>query len=322
VRIAIIGAGIAGLACAQALVAQGMAPKLFDKSRGPGGRMATRRIATAAGEATFDHGARFLTARDPAFAASVAAWAAAGVVSPWPEAGAGAWTGVPGMNAIAKHMAQGLDVVPGRLVRGITRRNGHWHVLGDDGEDGPFDAALVALPAEQAATLLGLQDLAMARTAVAARSQPCWAAMFAFGAPLPGPGVLRERGIIAWAARESARPGRTGPEAWTVHAAPEWSATQLEEQPGAIADALLAALGKATGTRDLRPIAATAHRWRFALPASGAYGALWDPVRALGACGDWLLGPSVEEAWLSGRKLAGLVLGGEALVPIARHGHA
>lgn len=42
--VAIIGAGMAGLSCARALVQAGVAVELFDKGRGPGGRMSTRRV--------------------------------------------------------------------------------------------------------------------------------------------------------------------------------------------------------------------------------------------------------------------------------------
>ncbi|MCA9542044.1 MAG: NAD(P)-binding protein, partial [Myxococcales bacterium] len=77
--IAVIGAGIAGLAAAEALRDAGRSVEVFDKARGPGGRMATRRDESDA----FDHGAQYFTAREPAFAAQVEAWTQAGVVAEW-----------------------------------------------------------------------------------------------------------------------------------------------------------------------------------------------------------------------------------------------
>jgi predicted NAD/FAD-dependent oxidoreductase len=59
---AIIGAGMAGLACADALKEAGHNVALFDKGRGPGGRMSTRRMETPLGEVAFDHGAQYFTA--------------------------------------------------------------------------------------------------------------------------------------------------------------------------------------------------------------------------------------------------------------------
>ncbi|HIP78813.1 MAG TPA: FAD-binding protein, partial [Kiloniellaceae bacterium] len=42
-RIAVIGAGLAGLLCARRLQDAGLHPVVFEKSRGLGGRLATRR---------------------------------------------------------------------------------------------------------------------------------------------------------------------------------------------------------------------------------------------------------------------------------------
>ena len=55
---AIIGAGLAGLSCAQALLLAGHTVHVFDKSRGPSGRMSTRRAEGAAGPWQCDHGAQ------------------------------------------------------------------------------------------------------------------------------------------------------------------------------------------------------------------------------------------------------------------------
>src|SRR3990167_5715659 len=78
-EIAIIGAGIAGLACARRLQLAGVSVTLIDKSRGPGGRMSTRR-----GEQwQCDHGAQYFTARQPLFRAEVQRWLKAGVAARW-----------------------------------------------------------------------------------------------------------------------------------------------------------------------------------------------------------------------------------------------
>ena len=63
-KIAIIGAGIAGLACARNLAQAGVQAVVFDKGRGIGGRVATRR----AGNLRFDHGAPYVVAKGDDFA--------------------------------------------------------------------------------------------------------------------------------------------------------------------------------------------------------------------------------------------------------------
>lgn len=295
---------MAGLACADALAAAGLAVCLFDKGRGPGGRMSTRRLETSAGEASFDHGAQYFTVRSPDFARQVAKWADKGVAQPWPLASHDAWVGVPGMNAVVKDMAAGHDVTFAALVRCVERDGEGWHVQTSDERHGPFTGLVLAIPSQQAAPLLGLHDLAMAQKAMLARSQPCWTAMAAFAEPLPiAADVLRDAGPIAWAARNSAKPGRQGPEAWVIQASGAWSAARLEEEPARVLPDLLARFAREAGIALPDPVAATAHRWRFAMSSGSDLGALWNPALALGACGDWLNGPRVECAWLSGTEL-------------------
>ena len=80
-RVAIVGAGLAGLACADQLVAGGHQVSLFDKGRGPGGRMSTRRMEDGW---AFDHGAPWFAAHDPAQAdrSAVADFVAPGEMVP------------------------------------------------------------------------------------------------------------------------------------------------------------------------------------------------------------------------------------------------
>jgi len=311
-KFGIIGAGMAGLACADVLKAADHSVSLFDKGRGPGGRMSTRRLQTSLGEVTIDHGAQYFTARDPGFRKLVDTWSDLEIAALWTAAGPDAWVGIPGMNAIVKQMASAHRVAWGHLVIGATLRNGSWWLMSERGEIGPFDAVVLAIPAEQAAPILALHDFVMARIALMARSQPCWTGMFVFDRPLDGlPSVIRNRADIAWATRNSAKPGRPVPEAWVVQASAAWSSERLEYAPDRIAELLLEILAGIAGSVVPQPVVASAHRWRYALSAGTGDGALWNPDLKLGVCGDWLLGPRVECAWLSGQMLARLCIGSE-----------
>lgn len=303
--VAIVGAGMAGLSCASVLAQSGWRVTLFDKGRRPGGRMASRQLETPHGPASFDFGAQYFTVRDPGFAAEVARWAGAGLAARWPEARPDAWIGVPTMSAVVQELAAQHQVHFSQHVNGLAREGARWRLLGENMPDQEFDAAVLALPAEQAAPMLTLHDFELARTALYARTQPCWTGMFAFDAPLQNDQhTVRNHGLIAWAARDSAKPGRSGPESWVVQATPQWSAAHLELTPEAIAPHLLGALGTATGGQAPVPIAHRVHRWRYALSSGTGLGCLWNGALQIGACGDWLLGPRVESAWISGRVLA------------------
>ena len=149
----------------------------------------------------------------------------------------------------------------------------------------------------------------LASLAAGVESAPCWAVMAGFDAPLPLADTFRsETGPVSWAARNSAKPGRAGAEAWVVHASPARSRELVERPKEEVAQILLADFFAATATAPVLPQHLDAHRWLYALPAALAgEGARYDAALGIGIAGDWLHSPRVEGAWLSGRALARLV---------------
>ena len=311
--VGIIGGGMAGLACATELARRGIASTVFDKGRGPGGRMATRRADVGDREVRFDHGAQYFTARDPAFIAICQEWQRQGVIAPWPAAGDKALVGIPGMNAPLRHMAETLDVRWGVRADSISRIGDCWRVIvGDEAQD--FARLIVAVPAEQSAILLAELMPEIARHAAATKSDPCWAVMALFDGRLDiAADVLRdEHAPMRWAARNGAKPGRERLETWVIHGSPEYSREVLEQTPDEICPMLLAHFFDQAGIAPVEPIHSSAHRWRYArvpLPAERGFSdlAVWDRANGLGVAGDWLAGPRVEDAFLSGKALAELI---------------
>lgn len=304
-RVGIVGAGIAGLACAQALTGQGHDVVLLDKGRGPGGRMSTRRMETPHGTAYFDHGAQYFTLRDKDFRSQVDVWIAEGVVAPWPAAAPDAYVGVPAMNAPVKDLASRQVVRWATRVTAIQEFGEGWRLHADVGEAVDVDLAVLAVPAEQAAALLDRAAADVAARADAARSDPCWAVMAAFPEPLASAAdCLRGDGVLGWAARNNAKPGRSELESWVVQATPDWSRLHIGDDPVDVSVALIDELSHDLGV-DLPPrIGVAAHLWRFARSQPGETGPIFEADRRLGLCGDWLIGPRVECAWLSGVRLA------------------
>ena len=309
-RIAIVGAGLSGLSCAGSLCRAGAEVQLFDKARGPGGRMSTRRVETPLETVSFDHGAQYFTARGDGFRAEVARWAIEGLAAPWPAAGPEAWVGIPGMNTPVKALAQGQSIAWSSVVEALCRDGDTWQLKTPEGLSGPFDTVALALPAEQAAALLAGWDSDLAARAAASQTAPCWTVMAAFGERLPvAADTLGEDGVLGWAARNSAKPGRGGPEAWVLQASPDWSRHHLEDPAEAVGQALLAAFAERIGAPLPEPLVLQVHRWRYARSSAGSDLALWSGAAQLGCCGDWLAGPRIECAWDSGQALARLMAG-------------
>jgi predicted NAD/FAD-dependent oxidoreductase len=312
--VAVVGAGLSGLACAVTLQQQGHKVRVFDKGRGVGGRMATRWTNGW----NFDHGAQYFTVRDPRFARAVESWRQDSLVAAWHgeivvldggeiEASQGAterFVGVPSMSAICRHLAAGVEVSLETQVGALE--------LGDDPCDlvsvegvglGRYDAVVVSAPSPQAADLLRRAAPAMAARAAEAQMAPCWAAMVSLDVPLGVgfDGAFVQGSPLSWVARNTSKPGRLGGEAWVLHASPDWSQANLELEQPAVAQLLFEAFRDALGGFD--PVAAhlDAHRWRFALPTEPLpESCLFDARLRLAACGDWCGGPRVEGAFLSG----------------------
>jgi predicted NAD/FAD-dependent oxidoreductase len=109
---------------------------------------------------------------------------------------------------------------------------------------------------------------------------------------------------IAWLARESSKPGRSGVERWTVQASPAWSQEHLQDDPARVEAKLIKAFTEVTGIR-AEPAHVDSQRWLAAKtlkPLGKSH--LWDAKKGLGVCGDWCLGHRVEDAFVSGLELA------------------
>jgi predicted NAD/FAD-dependent oxidoreductase len=322
-RVAIVGAGISGLICARTLLDHGIHVTLFEKSRGVGGRMASRRTAEGP---RFDHGAQYFTVRDQRFERSVQSWMQDGIVAPWEGRictltnGRVVWkqettprfVGVPGMNAVCRHLAADLDVRLRTQVRPPEFDRGIWRLSDDQGNQlGQFDGVIISAPAPQSADLLGAAPT-LQQQATSAKMHGCWSAMLSFdrSLELPFAGAFVHDSPLSWIARNDSKPQReSDQESWVLHASPEWTDKRLDDDPGDVLPKLADAFWQATGANPRTPSYATGHRWRYAIPRAPLDDhCLFDPEFRIGACGDWCSGPRVEGAFLSGMALAGRVL--------------
>ena len=336
-NIAVIGTGIAGAACAGALSLAGHAVHVFDKSRGPGGRLATRRIdwVGAQGQACtarLDHGAVSITAHSAAFQDFVDQALHAGWLARWvPTLAANSlpaegddrhYLPVPGMPALCRHLLQGLSATWSFGVGELHRGPLGWQVEArGERHAATFDAVVLALPPAQAAPLLAAHRSDWARHASVAPMQPCWTLMGieeqteeALGAGAPWDLARPSAGPLDCVLRSDARPGREpvpGLAQWVVHARAGWSRRHLEQTAPWIQAQMQAALSDYLGRR-VDWLHCNVHRWRYAMPAAQTAGLAevcwWDAAQGLGVCGDFLGGCGVEGAWLSARSLSRAML--------------
>jgi predicted NAD/FAD-dependent oxidoreductase len=312
--IAIVGAGLAGLHVARQL-GQEHDVTVVEKSRGPGGRMATRR----AGDWHFDHGAQFFTAHTQAFRTFLEPLVSEGVVAHWPARFAEItgtqisaerlWTedyphyvGVPGMNAVGKHLAVGVDIRCGTRVDELDRRASQWTLAIDGGAaiEG-FDWVVITAPAAQTAGLLPAHS-PLGEVASAAVMKSCFALMLGFD---DDPGLTFDAALvrgrdISWISVNSSKPGRNGGTTLVVHATNAWADANLERPLAEVSEHMLREVNLATGIDPTRASHTDVQRWRFANIDKQESGATQiDAESGLAVCGDWLIRGRVESAFLS-----------------------
>ena len=307
--VVIVGAGLAGVACARELRAAGLGVRILDRGRLPGGRMASRRLWDR--DRPVDLGASYFTVSDPGFAAVVDDWQARGLAAPWTDtfcvledggtrttSGAMRW-GAPGsLRSLVEDLADDLPVERTDLV--------------DLDVDG--DTVVLAMPDPQARRLCG--DHPVARLldrewepviALAARwPRRTWDDVSPTGR-FDG-AFVNDDPAVGWVADDGRRRGDDAP-VLVVHSTPDLARQHLAE-PAAIAPELVAAVRR---LMDLdAPEEVHVHRWTFARPTGErdeSYALVEGPDRLVGVCGDgWGPTPKVETAWLSGTLL------GQALV--------
>ncbi len=307
--VVIVGAGIAGVACARELVAAAVPFRLLDRGRRIGGRMA---VHTVDGR-PLDLGASYFTAHDPLFTAVVDEWTVRGLARPWtdtfriatPEGLQGTKTGPVrfaarhGLRSLVEDLAAGLTVEHPVEVLDVASGPAGPTV------DGLAAAAVVlAMPDPQALDLLA-DDLTDERALLGGST---WEPVLAFAARWPErtwpdlDGVfVNESPVLTFVADDGARRGDGAP-VLVAHGHPVFSAGHLDE-PDEAGPAMLDELAAVLGFRS-RPTWQLVKRWGVAKPVAGRDELFHFGAARIGLAGDgWHGPPRIEAAYLSGRAL-------------------
>lgn len=337
--VAVIGAGVSGLAAAGRLIQEGRNVVVMEKSRGLGGRAATRRFSIHSGvEVPVDHGAQFFTARDIRFVEQVDRWQEEGVCFRWSE-GFMTWKDGAlhdanplwkedryachgGMSQLGRRLAQGVEVLREFQVSSVSVKKNIWEFASDPprasqlpGEDYPVRARalLVSAPIPQAVKLIG-EQLSKEQHELIARIHyaPCLAVLARYPdaiTPPPWRGIQARdpNGKISWMAWDSSKRGPGTPSAFAViHASKDFSSRLLDASKEVLRQAgeeLIKEAGVIGGSWMCEPQEFHVHRWRHAQPEGPSLPGGFlraASLEPLYLIGDGLIGGRIEGAWLSG----------------------
>ena len=304
-RIAVIGAGMAGLAAAARLRQAGCSVTVLERAPAIGGRLA----ATPVDGGMIDHGALYVTVREPAFQEAMQAAVFGGHATGWAPRGRATdepWIiGLPDMRGLVRPLMDGVAIFLDIAVERIGQATEGFALRTQTGSVGPFDGVIVAVPAPQAVPLLQAYGKPFdALDSVRMRPTLVVLATFAHRVDIPED-FLSGQDILALAARNSSKAGRGEGESWILHGAHDWSEARLDAEPDQAAGELIAAFRQKAGIELAAPVWQSLHPWRYGfveMPLGTP--CLVGINRRIAACGDWCLGPRVEAAFLSGRAAA------------------
>ncbi|MFI5891710.1 NAD(P)/FAD-dependent oxidoreductase [Actinoplanes sp. NPDC051513] len=280
--VVVVGAGIAGLACARELVDAGVPARVVERDTRVGGRLASERI----GGRWVDTGAAYLTADDPSFLGRLQTWRIDGLARPWTDTLRGQagpptmrWAAPGGLNSLAADLARSLEVTLGVDVTSLPAA----------------DAVVLAMPGPQARAIADLpaaweQSWSPVVTAVLTYAQRSW--------PDFAGSFVNDHPILATVIDDGDRRGDRAP-VLVAHSTASFAADRTDPGP-----AMAKAVSELLDVGD--PVSVETRYWPYASPRPGHGGFARHGDVYL--CGDAFGRPRVQTAWLSGRAVARAIL--------------
>ncbi len=327
--VAIIGAGLAGLVCAQQLHQAGYHVVILEKSRGVGGRLATRRLHNTC----VDHGVRYLEPQGMWSERLIQTLLPRGILQVWADTcyelkpDSDVPTPYPsefkryiapsGMTAIAKFLATGLDIWHNQRVQAIALSPEHtWHLTlntPDNPNSLQARAVVVAIPAPQA--LMLLEPLASEVSSVflnylrSVQFDPCLSVMAGYldakklTLPTWNACTLSNSSDLAWIGLDSRKRLDSKLPIFVLQSTAQFAQRYLDTDDLIPAGQQLLS----HAAQLLMPGLETAdwvqvHRWRYAFPTHPFNQDYLDAETSLPliCCGDWCGGNLIESALHSG----------------------
>ncbi len=335
-KIAIIGAGIAGTSAASLLIDQGHSVDIFEKSRGLGGRLTTKRLDWA----HIDTGAQYFTARDPRFIQQVEQWQTAKAAELWEfepfsiqnnklvrsSDNTKRYVGTPRMNSIIHDVAKNLDITLSTRISQVNLEHFQsgqvkWRLIDEANKEyHGYDWLISSAPIEQTQHLLDASpsNLTTVSQQLPRNAHlPCWAIALATKGKIHDEiqGIFGDE-TISWVSRQSTKPQRTllgdYHDCWLVHFSSQWSAQHHKDTSQNLPQIALNWLNtyllpfRENAGQALKCEYSYQHFWLYAKlrDERSALAPIIEPDLNIAIIGDWCFSGRVEGSYLSAAHLA------------------
>ncbi|PSF39338.1 FAD-dependent oxidoreductase [Aphanothece hegewaldii CCALA 016] len=336
--VAIVGAGLAGLTCAKRLQELGFGVIILEKSRGLGGRVATRRLQ----DTWVDHGNPYLEVQGSFTEQLMRDLCNQGICHLWtgsitqlsqngelqPYSSQSAYVSGTGLSAIAKFLATDLEIWRScRVINLALNSKQTWKLSLETDSNYPHvveaKTVVLAIPAPQALMLIeasAIKNLAPSFLSdlASVRFNPCLAVMAGYDSRYLSELSSQWQSLrifthpnLSWISVESSKKNNSEAPIFIFHSTPSFAQTYLDTSNLELAgQQLLDSASQLFFSWLNQPLWFQVHRWRYALPLqslSVSCLVATDPLPIV-CCGDWCGGHLVESALNSGFTAADKVL--------------
>lgn len=315
-KIAIIGAGITGLSLAKNLKENNFEVEVFDKGRGVGGRMSSRRTEWG----YLDHGAQYLTIRNEQFHDFLKPYIEQEVIKPWYQTfaiwnnnqftiekpDALRYVSLPAMNNLCKELASNLSVKVNTKIVKLSKRSHQWKLtdINKNTYDN-YDLVISTAPPKQTADLFENHTHEVKEISKI-EMLSCFSLMLIpeQNFVLPYQGIKFQHPVLGWIGVNYSKPARDNNGGLIIQSNFDWAGEHIDDNLEEIGDLLQDSAEKVFKLKFNKLNYKSVHRWLYATPkkvASQPY--FWNQKKNLAACGDWCVAGKIEGAFLSGMAL-------------------
>lgn len=334
--IGIIGAGIAGLTAGRLLAKAGHEVTIFEKSRGYGGRMATRYAGKNNGSKV-DHGISHFKVSSPEFRTFTEELLEKKILKLWGNqlyfyngeelsktnpfsSNEQFYVSVDGMNSIGKYLSRWVDVKTETRASGLThigenrRKKRSWMINLSASNTFEADAVIIATPAPQAYGLINttideISTLKIIREIDEVHYQPSYSLMLGYGGiDVPEwDGIVCKNSSIDFISNESSKRENAQENTIVVHSTSGFANKHRNSDEDLIKRELLGELSEIAGGWAASPEWHQIHFWKYSKPVKSLNSSFME-VEAeespLAVIGDYFEGNDIDAAYKSGYKLA------------------
>ncbi len=304
-KVVIIGAGAAGLTCAKKLLENGFKVSIFDKSRGVGGRLASRRIENG----IFNHGA----SRIPDFRSYnnipkslkcvLETAAQKKIIIPQDNH----FTAFASMKTFTGYLSRDIAIQKNKEIVAANKVSSGVELLLNDNSKLQLnnDFLVFAIPQPQVLNLLHNHFPEILNLVQSAEMYGSISGLFAFNEPIAFNKPFFENDHI-FGFHENSRKGQNLKlDCWTIHSKKSYGKKFMHFNKDQIGARLFTDFEHLTSSNLPQPIYSEGHRWLYGFTEKALNkNYIFHQQNKIGICGDWCLGDNVLDATISGTLLA------------------